>query len=221
MKHNQNGFSSIFVILLIVVLACLGFTGYNVMNKKAVIKNQTMAATQQPEDKNQGIQKIKDEYEGWKTTCDDIVRACYKHPADWATDQYNTGLENPAHTEYVSLSGSTVKDGGSGSAYIASIVDLSTPIADLKIVGTVIENQPSYAIYNTSYLSANNVKVGNTQDISYINHRFSGKTGDASFDGTPSSGGYASIKTLDQAKAWFNTTEARTVLKVIQSFYYQ
>ncbi|HSX45349.1 MAG TPA: hypothetical protein VLF39_04585 [Candidatus Saccharimonadales bacterium] len=217
-KLNTKGFSAIEGLLILVIVGLIGFVGWYVWKSQ---KDTTKTLN----DTNQGVgqtaKTTNSFYNGWKMTCDSNVKACYKHPTDWVADQYNTGLENPAQTEYVSLTGPTIKDGGSGSAYIVSIDDLNPAIVDLKILGTIVDNRPNYSIYNASYISSNNIKVGATQDIDYTNHRFTGKTGEAGFDATPDSKGYASIKTLDQAKAWFNSDEAKTVLKVIQSFKYQ
>ena len=39
--------------------------------------------------------------------------------------------------------------------------------------------------------------------------------------GTPDSSGYAAISDAAHAQAWFSSPEGKTVLKAVQSFYYQ
>ena len=161
-----------------------------------------------------------DPYAGWKTYCDDSVKACIQHPSGWQM-LGDGALENPTCTAYVSMAGPTVKDGGGGTGYIASIDNLKIPFEDLKVVGIIVDSQPMYSIYNGSYLEKYGISAGQVHEIGYANYRFNGKTGDAALDATPCTNGYAAIKNFEQAKAWFGTAEARDCLKILQSFYYE
>lgn len=221
-KGRQTGFGAIGVIVLVLVLVAIAaisvlvYQRYRTTSKPTGAINSSQAANQQ---KNKTTPQP-DPYKGWKTYCDSTVKACIKYPSDWVASQYG-GLENPACTEYVSLTGPTSKDGGEGSAYIASIDNFSTPLSDLKILGMVINGYPTYSVYNATYISENNIQVGTTQTVAYINHRFTGKTGDAGLVGTPCAKGSEKITTSNQARAWFDSSEGKAVLKVVQSLYYQ
>lgn len=218
-RSKQTGFGIIEAVIIIAAVGIIGVAGWFVYQHDHTKVTNTAASTTQQ--KTTTVTQINaDPYAGWQSYCDTTVKTCIKYPSDWVASPYG-GLENPACTEYAALTGSTVKDRGSSTAYIASIDDLKTPMADLKILGTVVDNKPEYSVYNTSYISENNLHVGATQEIAYANYTFTGKTGDASVVGTPCANGYAAISTAEQAKAWFNTAEGKTVLKVVQSFSYQ
>lgn len=162
-----------------------------------------------------------DPYLGWWVYCNTTVKACFNYPPTWTSAQYG-GYENTAKTELVSLNSPTNKDGLSGEAYIARITKLNTQNSDLDVVGAVIDNdQPIYAVYNDDYVTSNNLKVGTTQNLFYGNQAFNTRTGSVAFDGTPDINGSAAITNLEEAKAWFNTAEAKEVLLVMQSFFYQ
>ncbi len=225
-RLNNKGFGMMGVLLTVVVVVAVVGTGAYLYHKHSVdnkkVNSTTSSTTNTTTSTNhQGLNTAgTDPYAGWKTYCVPTVKACVKYPSDWVTSQYG-GLQNSACTEYASLTGPTNKDTSSDIAYIVSIDDFSTSISSLKIVGMVVNNKPSYSVYNAPYLSQNNIQVGATQAIADVNYNFTGNTGNAGLVGTPCANGYSSITTLDQAKDWFNTAEGKTVLKVIQSFYYE
>ena len=223
-RSDSKGFGLIEVLIVIalaVVVAGAGLYLYHKHadnNKKTTTSSSTKSSTSANQQGSNTANS--DPYSGWRTYCDSTVKACIKYPSDWVASQYG-GLQNSACTEYASLTGPTNKDRASDTAYIASIGALATPVSDLKIVGMVVNNKPSYAVYNDSYLTQNNIQVGATQAIADVNYNFTGTTSDAALVGTPCANGYSTITTLGQAKDWFNTTDAKTVLKVVQSLYYQ
>jgi hypothetical protein len=218
-NKKSSGFTVVSILVITIVLLAIAGVSWRVL---ASNKNTTdnHANNKQTNLSSNNSKQTTDPYAGWKTYCSTTVKACFKYPSDWAQSKYG-GFENSTATEYVSLNDPTTKDGGSGTAYIASIEDFNSSIKDLKILGIIVDNKPSFNVYNTSYISSNIIKVGETKDIDYVNHMFLGKTGLAGLVGTPAVNGYASMHTIDQAKSWFNSNEAGTVLKVLQSFYYQ
>ena len=86
----------------------------------------------------------------------------------------------------------------------------------------MLDNVPTYVMYDASVVTANNLTVGQSAQLVTVNPTFTGKTGaDVTFVATPGAGGIAAITTTEQAKAWFATPEAKQALKILQSFYYQ
>lgn len=112
MKQNQNGFSPIFVIILIVVLAGIGFAGYKVMSNKAANKMQRITTAQQPEDNNRQLQKVKVEYEGWKSYKATTEKVGFKYPADWTVATGNDAPRKSAGFESIMLLAPTRTIGG-------------------------------------------------------------------------------------------------------------
>lgn len=159
-------------------------------------------------------------YNGWDTKCVNALKACIKVPSGWISNPYG-GYENTAKTQYAELAVENVKDNSSADALIVSIDELATPNSSLKVVGLIFGSKPTYAIYDTNYISANQLKVGATKNILIGNYTFTGPTGQASLVGTPDDNGIKAITSISQARAWFATTDAQQVLKVVRSFYYQ
>ena len=96
-----------------------------------------------------------------------------------------------------------------------------TSVEPLDIVGYIINNQPGYAVYNTSYITANDIKADSTVQLVYGNYAFDAKIGSITLLASAGAKGYEPITTMDQAKAWFSTDNAKTDLLILKSFYYQ
>lgn len=158
-------------------------------------------------------------YAGWKQVCDTQSKACFLHPADWSAASYG-GYQNPARTAYVNLYVNT-KDRGADIAYIAGIYYPQRAGQDVAIVGFVHGNVPSYAMYNESTVHA--LQPGEQAQLIVANPIFAASGGgpDVTFVATPGAAGLSAITTVDQAKAWFGTSEAKADLKIMQSFYYR
>jgi Tfp pilus assembly major pilin PilA len=219
-KKNKNGFAVLELVLAIVVIAIIAVGGWGVY--KHYHKTKSVATTTNTMTSKTNTTQQTDPYAGWQTYCDTYVSACYKYPSDWtAVSGFSGVFQNTAITAYASLGGGTNKDQSTDSVYINSINNLST-VSGLSIVGYIApNNKPIYALYDTSYLSTNRVTAGATSQLIDGNYAFTGKNGAVSFVATPGSNGYAAITTLDQAKAWFSSTNGETDLKIMQSFYYQ
>ncbi len=201
-------------LLLLITILAIGGTGWYVYNKNREVPVQN---SQQ----NQPIEHSQSNgYEGWGEYCDDSVKACIKYPSDWIKSEYG-GLQNTSCTQYVSLTGSTIKDAGKARAYIASVDNLEDPDLDLKILGIIVDTRPSYSVYDSSYVKANNIESHKSYEIDYINHRFDGKNGEVGLDGTPCADGYKLISTFEQAKSWFSSNDGQIVFRVIRSFFYK
>ena len=212
---SDKGFGVVEVLVAIVVIAVLGFGGWlvwhNHQSKKIVdtTKSQASKATK--------IAPV-DPYAGWKTYCDTAnAKGCFKYPNDWVDSQYG-GYENSTQTAYIDFSGYNNKDQASNSAYVAQVADVNDTSLNLKIIGSVYNNVPSYAIFNASDVTT--LKAGEDATIVTVNPEFQRNPGeDMSFMATPGFNGIKAITTLDQAKAWFSSPEAQASLKVLESFH--
>lgn len=202
------------VILLGFAVGFLGsyFLWHNGTEPKAVILSGSGTSTKTP---NNPI------YKGWATYCKADVGACYKYPSDWTANVVN-GYENKAQTAFVAMTKEPTKDSSLSDAYVASIDDLAIPTKNLKVVGLVVGMRPSFAIYDTAYLTSSGIKAGETKNMIVGTYAFTSNSGQLlSLVGTPNSNGYAAISTIQQGRDWFSSADAQAVKKSVQSFYYQ
>ncbi|HEX7963144.1 MAG TPA: hypothetical protein VF466_00990 [Candidatus Saccharimonadales bacterium] len=158
-------------------------------------------------------------YAGWKEVCDVQSKACFLHPADWYAAPYG-GFQNPARTAYANLYVNT-KDRGADAVYVAGIYYPQRTGQGVVIVGFVHGIVPSYALYDDS--AVHGLRAGEQAQLVVANPVFTAGDGgpDVTFVATPGAAGLSAITTIDQAKAWFGTSEAETDLKIMQSFYYR
>ncbi len=209
---SNRGFSLPLTLIIIVVVSALSFSGWLVYknnHKKISTPSSSAAKTDSTPT---------DPYAGWNTYCDaDNAMACFKYPGDWQPSKYG-GFEDSSQTAYINYQGHNNKDQASADVYIAQVIDLLDTSYGLKIVGSIYNNVPSYAIFNSSDVSS--LKMGSTVPFIVANPEFVGAGESMSFTATPGSAGTKAITSLEQAKTWFNTTEAQQCLKVLQSFYY-
>lgn len=214
-KMRADGFSALGIIGAICVVIVVGLAGWYVFQNRDTRTKNNSSTTSKTSNA-----KPADSYAGWKTYCDtENTKGCFKYPNDWVASQYG-GYENSTQTAYVNYSGYNNKDQASDTAYVAQISEVTNSSLNLKIVGSVYKNVPSYSIFNAADVAT--LKVGEDTTVVTVNPEFQRNPGeDMSFTATPGASGIKAITTLDQAKAWFSTPEAQNCLKVLQSFYYQ
>lgn len=87
-KANQIGFSIIEVLLILIVVSILGFTGWYVYHaKQASNKNYSAAASlSAPAYKKKAATAVTtttNAYVGWKTFCSSKTSACFKYDPSW------------------------------------------------------------------------------------------------------------------------------------------
>lgn len=227
-KLNTKGFGLLGVLAVIVVLAAAGGVGAYVYHKNHKAKTTTSStgnstSTGTKTGSTSGTTQTSDPYAGWKTYCDGTASSCIKYPSTWiAVNGFPGAFENSTNTAYISLEAGTSKDRAQATAYIYSVEGLSTSGPSLDIVGYVVGNKPAFGVYNSAYVSTNDIKAGATAQLVDGNYAFNAKDRSTiSLIATPGAAGYAAITTSDQARAWFTTQEAQDALLVMRSFYYQ
>src|SRR5579862_5889270 len=163
--------ATIFIPVILIGFA-VGFVGsyllwHNGSEPKVEVLSGSGTATKTP---NNPI------YNGWQTYCKTDVGACYKYPADWTANVVN-GYENKAQTEFVAMTKEPTKDSSLSDAYVVSIDDLAIANKNLKVVGLVVGMRPSYAIYDESYLTTNDIKAGETKNMTVGTYTFTSNAG--------------------------------------------
>lgn len=86
LKNNQSGFSAVEALLILVIVAIVGGTGFYVYhaqqntNKNLANDNSTAPSFKK---KTKSTPKTADPYAGWKTGTLQYEKASYKYPANW------------------------------------------------------------------------------------------------------------------------------------------
>jgi len=166
---------------------------------------------------------------GWKKFCDQFLPFCFQYPSEWAltesplkfTDDNReyASITNPAKTAQISYANPLVKDGGSLSVRIVKVNQITVGNTKVSVIGII---PVSSGVYQPSYII-----LGGDQALAItpsdkaiilngsINARFEIGKHDAIFF---SGGSTKKITSYDQAKAWFNSIDGKTVAKILESF---
>ena len=234
MKLSVKGFSLIETMLIIVVVAAIGFGGWYIWHTKTTSNNTSAQTKISTANTNKSTDKTipTDPYAGWNTSCD-IYHYCFKYPKDWTQstvvtakqpcDAGGIGLTSPDGKVSLSYLNDNNKDSGGlvGSYTITNTYVLNIKGQSLTIVGgyaTSDGNQyPSYNLIDTPS-SANPLVVGRTADLAAtITDQ---GTGSFKCIGSLNVAPTTPLNASD-AKNWFTTTNAQTSLKILKSFYYE
>ncbi|HSX35391.1 MAG TPA: hypothetical protein VLH84_00480 [Patescibacteria group bacterium] len=237
MKRNQKGFGAI-GILVIVVVALAGFGGWYVWHKSGDQAAQT-PVTQSSSKKTaetpvRATQTPVDSYVGWKTYCDNVYHYCFRYPSDWSLggstvaagfcDVGEAAVFRPDDNAAVSYTNANNKD---GSAPAFTTVSIDKPVAanqDLTIVGGYFYYNNSgkyfavYDVVDTSTLTSYPLTVGQASPFPQT-PRFT-DLGTGTQRCTGSLFAQSVFSDAASAKAWFASSDAKTSLQILKSFYY-
>lgn len=219
-SQNQSGFGIVEITVIIVIIALLGVGGWYVWHA------QQSADKQQPANTSSSQQSNVDPYAGWQTYCDNADKVCFKYPSDWIASEEgaaSTGvsIQNPLGTLAISYLSEDARDGREMSIYVAQVGDLATTNPKYKSLGYFVPSTtnslPSYSVIDSDSLATFPLTAG-AQSTFPVNPRF-----------TISSGRHGSLAVKpigqvfndDQAKAWFESDEAKISLTITDSFYLQ
>ena len=176
---------------------------------------------------------VTDPYAGWKTYCDSVNKECLKYPSDWTfsdnsinqggrqiTDITLTPAKEDATVEYTNT---YIKDGGTDKFVPYILTDLKPVNSNLKIVGgyfVTTPNNPFITLVDSSLLKSSPLTLNQPSDFTvaprYSNQNAADKYGSGNFQVSG-----LKITTAAQSQAWFNSTDAKQAVLILQSFYYQ
>jgi hypothetical protein len=221
LHKNEDGFGTIEIILVIFVVVLMGIAGW------LVYKNHNKTNDAKTTTSTTVNTKPVDAYAGWKTYCDTTTGGCFRYPADWddvsPLDAQAVKASGQSRNETITLEYSepvTGKDGLGDFATI-SLSPLTTASDALKVVGGyyTVGNIPSYSLVDTSLVQQYGLATGKTSNNGNNDLYFTKNSNKATlvvhYNNTT---GSASIST-SQANTWFNSTDGKTALLIVQSFY--
>ena len=199
----HRSFAPVFIALAVLVLSGLACIGWRLRPAKRISQAPPLSVSQ---------------YAGWREVCDEQSAACFMRPPDWLASPYG-GFQNPADTAYANL----YIDSKDQAVDSASIVSLQYPQKGgqgVMIVGFIHGIVPGYALYDQS--AVKDLRPGAQAQLVVANPTFTARSGlSDTFSATPGAAGISALTTFRQAQLWFTTPEAKSDLKIMQSFHYR
>jgi Tfp pilus assembly protein PilE len=216
-RKNEAGFSPVEVIIVLIIVALIGVVGWFVYKSqhKAAVATTSTATKAVPANP----------YVGWKTYCDSTTKDCFKYPNTWTLNtgtSINTAVVGPSKAVSVEYSNpSSANVGGPQTFHTTSLTPLATANSTLKVIGGYYPatNVPEYALMDSSLIQSYSLLVGKTsENVGYLDYKSKGGTASltASLHGADSAP--SSPSPVD---SWFSSTDAKTALMILQSFYAQ
>lgn len=218
LRKNESGFSVIDVAVVVALLILIGAVGYLVAKHVENTQRTTTA------------------YSGWKTYCDDEYKYCFRYPPSWSLQVANaaTIIGNPTQVTLISPSFKTqvwYLNSASTSPHpnmfkVSGVDSGSLANQSLDIISGNFAGgnyTPFYIVAAAALLKDNLVSVGKTIQVYNVSHFFDknssgGENNQVKFESQPAG---ITFTSTSQALNWFNTSEAKTSLKILKSLYYQ
>jgi hypothetical protein len=172
---NQNGFAALESLLILVIIAIIGGTGYFVWHSKSQVnKNLNNAAVSNSSTDTKNNLSSNNPYAGWKTFSAPREKFTLKYPSDWVEasgnndGQYTLTSPDGLIVAYTYLNTLDQEDGGCGhqsacpKQNILSIDTISpSNHQDIQLIKTAPdENEDCYAVYLNEADAAHKPKVG-------------------------------------------------------------
>ncbi len=219
------------VIIIFIAIAGSGFV-YMQQDKqyKALMQQKASVGTE--------LQKLRTQYasaqaaskistDSWKKYCSPKSPVCFSYPAAWTLEGGEVGesgyvsavVTDPEKTTTISFADPLIKDGGTQSAHIVSVSDITIASQKIKLVGSYPvasgDYEPSYIALADAGL-AQKLTAGKL-GLAIVNGRFdiSGQYPNVHLSAFYS--GKSVLITKGQADAWFESTDGRTARKIMES----
>lgn len=212
-KLDQKGFGLIESLLTIIIVVLVVFVGYYIWHtQKQNNKSASKVSTISNADLKQGASSQKTNksqtspYAGWKQYCDSLSIGCIKYPANWTLDTSQSDMaevitpQGSAHPTNVTFQSAVHGPGDTTGDTVVATSDLAVPISGLEVVEGI--DNSADAPYIDIVDSSGRTDINKTWALGAV----------------PTDLPYSS---MSQATAWFSTDEAKTALKIVQSFTYK
>jgi hypothetical protein len=242
-KSEGSGFSSVEVVMIILVIVIIGSASFYVFNKNIKKPLSSLGSSK--------LQPV-DVYAGWKLSCDNTVKLCFRYPPEWSVNNQSNSAgivvtvinaKASADAQYGNVPTTT---GVPTSVYTSNpllttspppslVVDLSNTYnfntvniakADdkrFKVVGgyyaSANENIPSYLVVTNDTITKLGLVVGQTSKLQANSFNIYSpllSNNIILFGAGPITN---NSFTITQAASWFSSFDGKITLQVAKSFY--
>ena len=167
-------------------------------------------------------------YVGWKTYCDTMHGDCFQYPANWVLGTNDTSgvaasVKDPNDTVMVSYDNPFSKQNDLTAFYTADLENTSIANTNLRIVGGYFPSNytPLYTLVDSSLLSADPLTVGQTSNFWFTaDYTNESSAMTAQLYAIPV-GTNPTYTNGSEAQAWFQTSNAKASLLILESFYFK
>lgn len=238
-KLDRKGFSIIELLVAVIVVAAIAACGWlawrHTHDKKKSSGSTSTSSQQEKSSSTSDSSSTANVYAGWKSYCDTTYKYCFKYPSTWQLaietvpqepcDAGQIDITSPDGAVDVSYQNDNNHDGNPAAITPTSIEKMANANQPLTIVGSYFSDgtnkTPSYAVVDSSLLTSNPLAVGSSAQFPE-QAEFTDKTsGTTSCAGSFASMPNQPVNTAAGAQAWFATSDAKTGLRILESFYYQ
>lgn len=242
-EYSQSGFALIEGLVVVLILVIIGFGGYYVWHTQHNSKSTTSATTTSTKSTissktttstNTIATTTPNPYAGWKTYCDKSTGGCFQYPASW-TEQNYSQCQNSCYTdvifssttktvqvEYMSPDNSQAV-AGPVEFYMHDTTTTTKPNPSQTIIGGYYQNNlAAYYLIDSSLIQKYALKVSQFSSSLSGDLVFTDKVGSTQSKLTASQVlPNGQTQTQTQENAWFSSSDAKTALLVMKSFYFQ
>lgn len=233
LSRNNQGFSALETILLLVVVGVIGFLGWFVWQMN---HNKKSTDTTKPKALQTNKPAAADPYAGWKQYCSTEAGYCLKYPSNWTVSEEDSNMPGYKNAAI------TAPDGGIKVSYNPNLSGIGggcptncyftttaiTPIATApttNILQGVSSNDdtggyyPLWTVISDKGIADYKLKVGEKTNVGFFIADFSHPTKNSSNVQTLSvrTTGDNTQKTMTDANAWFSDADVKTAAKILGS----
>lgn len=227
-KLNQQGVAATFIILILILLLAIGGVGYYVWKQRNEAKSAGDTTPSQPRtsEKKEEEKPAPDPYAGWKTYCGYNTNGCFRYPSEWRdVVPTNSGLaisQNKGETLTLEYTEPASGKEGLGVFYTSSTGQLAKENNSYKVVGGyyTVSNVPGYNLVDASLVSQFGLAAGKTSTVAHDSDLYftaNSKKATLVVHLNNTTGG--TKVPVSQANDWFNSSDGKLALQIVQSYY--
>jgi hypothetical protein len=238
-RLNNKGFGLTEILIVTVVLVVVGGRAVYVYHRDHKIQaksidSSTIPLTGTTNKKSNTSTRTASPYAGWKTYCDSSNHYCFKYPSSWQLSNQST-----AGQVYVTVTDSTTNtsvsynnpdndDAFPAAPFYTSLIYPLSGINSLTLIGgywadqngSNNDNEPFYAVIDSSYIKSYPLNVGETGHLSSNRFTDSGnnnQTASLILEGGQGANNNGQLP-LSQVNTWLDSQTSRTGVLILKSF---
>jgi Tfp pilus assembly protein PilE len=232
LQRDENGFSAVEVVLVLVIVALIGVVGWLVYkdHRKTVATNNVATTTSTKATTTPKTTTPTNPYANWSSYCDTMSNGCFYYPSSWKlvnNSQFETSVTDPTNTVSITYNNSDSKDSAANNSQILGQYSMHSSSLDDAVVGlTTPSTGPDGAflltqlgVYSDSYLQTKfgttSLTTGKSYDILADPTIAVNSDQDVTFTANPVN----TLTSQQQASTWLSNSATQTGIQILESLY--